>query len=342
MARVKTESGRALWRTRIFAADRELTADGVRLNIWSMEIVILGSGMQGTLFGVKLARAGHGVTLIARGARAAELRRAGARIENLDSRERIDIALPVLDAIPTAMDAEVCLVTLRQDQAADALPMLAASKIKRIVFMFNQAAGAGKLRATISPERAVLAFPGFAGGLHEGVDQYVEIPQQPTVVESQAKDILHLFRSAGLRCRPVADMDSWLRRHAVFVTAISGALCESGIDPQELARHGDRLRGVILATREGWKALDWAGVRPAPFMLRTIIEFVPLPLAVLYWRRLLASSRGELYFARHLRNATREMQSLARDIATQLNPAMCPHLSRLYAALADCEMSHGV
>ena len=297
--------------------------------------------MQGTLFGVKLARAGHSVTLIARGDRAAELRQSGARIENLDSRERIDIALPVLDSIPPGMEGGVCLVTLRHDQVADALPMLAASKIKRIVFLFNQASGTENLRAAVGVERAVLAFPGFAGGLHQGVDQYVEIPQQPTVVENQARDILRLFRSAGLRSRSISDMDSWLRRHAVFVTVISGALCESGIDAQELARHTDRLRDMILAIREGWKALDLTGVRPAPFMLRAIIEFVPLPLAVLYWRRLFASPRGELYFARHLRNAASEMQSLARDIASQVGSAPVPHLSKLYAALAGRKVSRG-
>ena len=35
-----------------------------------MTIVILGAGVQGTLYGVRLARAGHSVTFVARGKRA--------------------------------------------------------------------------------------------------------------------------------------------------------------------------------------------------------------------------------------------------------------------------------
>jgi hypothetical protein len=51
---------------------RELLHD-----IWQkarvMRIMILGAGVQGTLYGVRLARAGHDVTLIARGKRVEEL-----------------------------------------------------------------------------------------------------------------------------------------------------------------------------------------------------------------------------------------------------------------------------
>jgi ketopantoate reductase len=48
----------------------------------NVNIVVFGAGMQGTLYGVRLASAGHRVILVARGQRAAELRRRGAVIEH--------------------------------------------------------------------------------------------------------------------------------------------------------------------------------------------------------------------------------------------------------------------
>ena len=45
-----------------------------------MRIMIVGAGVQGTLYGVRLARTGHCVTLIARGRRLEELRERGAAI----------------------------------------------------------------------------------------------------------------------------------------------------------------------------------------------------------------------------------------------------------------------
>jgi 2-dehydropantoate 2-reductase len=55
-----------------------------------MKIVVLGAGVQGTLYGVRLARRGHDVTFVARGIRAAELRGRGAAIHDAA------IAAPIL------------------------------------------------------------------------------------------------------------------------------------------------------------------------------------------------------------------------------------------------------
>src|SRR6202042_3715612 len=110
--------------------------------------------------------------------------------------------------------------------------------------------------------RVVLAFPGAAGSVDGGVVRYAEVREQPTAVESNARDIASLFQKAGFRVAPTADMDAWLRRHAVFVTAVAGALYEAGGDAGRLAATRESVR--ILAVREGWSALDRRGVKLAP------------------------------------------------------------------------------
>ena len=60
-----------------------------------MKIVILGVGVQETLYGVRLARAGHDVTLIARGLRARELRAQGAVIQHAITGRPDTVHLPV-------------------------------------------------------------------------------------------------------------------------------------------------------------------------------------------------------------------------------------------------------
>ena len=64
-----------------------------------MRIVVLGSGVKGTLYGVRLASAGHAVTLIARGRRAAELRAHGAVIELAFTGQRVTMTLPVVNEL---------------------------------------------------------------------------------------------------------------------------------------------------------------------------------------------------------------------------------------------------
>jgi hypothetical protein len=53
----------------------------------------------------------------------------------------------------------------------------------------------------------------------------------------------------------------------------------------------------------------------------------------MYWSRLLASSRGDLYFARHLRHAPAEMASLADDVGSSLRETDTPELQTLLASI---------
>jgi 2-dehydropantoate 2-reductase len=276
----------------------------------------------------------HDVTLIARGPRAAELRRCGAVIEEALTGRTDTVNLPVSERLSPDANADLCLVVVRREQITGILPDLAAaSGLRRIVFMVNHANGSERILSALSPARVVLAFPGAAGHIKGGVDHYVEVDQQPTAVDASAEDVAALFRGAGFRVARVRDMDAWLRRHAVFVTAVAGALYEAGGDARRLAASPNGVTTFIKAVREGWSALDRRGVKSAPVALRTILCWVPLPLAIAYWQRLLRSPRGELYFAAHARRAPMEMAALAAEVGEFLDDVPTPCLDKLYAAV---------
>ena len=290
--------------------------------------------MQGTLFGVRLASAGHSVVLVARGLRAARLRRTGAAIEHALSGRRQVARLRIVESLDPDAQADLCLVTVRREQLEQILPVLqATADIRRILFFVNHACGSEFLFEALGRARTVLGFPGAAGSIEDGIDRYVEVREQPTVIESRAGDLGSILRSAGFRVSLVRDMDSWLRRHAVFVTAVSGALYEVGSDARALAHDSVRVRRFILGIREAWAAMDRRAVGPAPFALRAIFTWAPLPVAVRYWQRLLGSPRGEYYFARHSRHAAVEMAALASDVRELLHGEPAPHLFGLYAAI---------
>jgi len=301
-----------------------------------MKILILGAGVQGTLYGVRLARAGHEVMLIARGKRAEELRARGAVIEHAPSARVDTVRLTVMEQLSPGSCADVCLVTVRREQMDEAVAELRLSPlIARVVFMVNHANGSQEIFEALGRSRAVMAFPGAGGSLEAGVVRYVETREQPTAVEADAKDVIALFQGAGFQVGCVRDMDAWLRRHAVFVTAVCGALYLASGSAARLVADWKGVERLILAVREGWSALDELGVRPAPFALRTIFCWVPLRFAIGYWQRFLGSSRGELYFAAHARHAPAEMAALATDIRRLLNDAPMPCLGSLYAAIDE-------
>jgi 2-dehydropantoate 2-reductase len=299
-----------------------------------LRIVILGAGVQGTIFAVRLAMAGHQVTFISRADRAKQLNSAGAVIQDVTTLRTWTVQLPVLERLPGDLAADICLVTVRREQIESVLPELAqATAIQRIVFLVNHAHGSQELLTVLGRSRVVLAFPGLAGAFEGNTVRYLDIPQQRTAVEAGAHDVVSLFREAGLSVERVADMDAWLQRHAVFITAMAGALYENGGDALQLARNFITLRRLLVGVREGWAAQDRKRLRPAPFGLRVIMGWVPMWLAARYWSRLLASDRGEIYFAKHTRHAPAEMAALANDVRGFLRKGEAPELESLLASI---------
>jgi ketopantoate reductase len=299
-----------------------------------LRIVILGAGVQGTVFAVRLAIARHRVTLVSRPERAIELRQRGAAIQDVKTMRICTKVLPVLERLPPDFAADMCLVTVRREQIENVLPdLVQATAIPRIVFLVNHANGSDDLLAYLGRARTVLAFPGIAGDREGAIIRYLDIPQQHTVVEGSAPDVVSLFREAGFPVDIVWDMDAWLQRHAVFVTAIAGALYENDCDALRLAQNLDMVRRFIVAVREGWIAQDRERVESAPIALRTIMCWVPLRLSARYWSRLLASPCGDIYFARHARHAPAEMASLADDVRNFLHEGEAPGLQRLLASI---------
>jgi NAD(P)-dependent dehydrogenase (short-subunit alcohol dehydrogenase family) len=159
----------------------------------TLRIVVLGAGVQGTVFAVRLALAGHQVTLVSRPERAIELRREGAAIQDLKNMRICTKTLPVLERLPPDIPAELCLVTVRREQIETVLPdLVQAIAIPRIAFLVNHANGSADLSPLLGRSRTVLAFPGIAGDRAGTIIRYLDIPQQHTVVEERARDVISL------------------------------------------------------------------------------------------------------------------------------------------------------
>ncbi len=109
------------------------------------------------------------------------------------------------------------------------------------------------------------------------------------------------------------------------------ALYRVGVDAARLAADPGTVRLMVLATREAFAALRAAGNTEIPTNLRSLYR-LPNVFVVAYWRRVLASPRGELSFA-----APTCRPRGMRCLAEQLQAALCrsgrptPEVDRLLA-----------
>jgi ketopantoate reductase len=107
--------------------------------------------------------------------------------------------------------------------------------------MHNHAGGTEQLIAAVGRERVLLGFPGASGSREGAVVRYLLNPQQPTTLgeiegppTARVQQIAEVLRDAGFPVAISENMDSWLKTHAVFVTAVCGALCCAGGDNYQL------------------------------------------------------------------------------------------------------------
>ena len=317
----------------------------------AMRILVYGAGVQGSLYASRLAESGHDVALLARGARLAELRARGILLEDILTGRTTTTVVPIVDRLEPGDAFDLVLIPVRREQIASVLPALAAAKhVPALCFMHNHAGGSSSLAKAVGAERVVLGFPG-AGGARgdDGVVRYGLIAQQPTTIGEldgritpRLELLEHALRGAGFRTALSRHMEAWLTAHAVFVTALSGALYRRGGDPAKVAAARDDVALFVRAVREGFGALGPSGLANPPTNLRAIFEWLPMWIGVAYWRRYLAAPAADHFFGHHARAATGEMRALVDDLRALLPaPASVPSLRTLWAAVdayaAECD-----
>jgi 2-dehydropantoate 2-reductase len=287
-----------------------------------MKILIYGAGVQGSLYGARLYEAGNDVTLLARGSRLADLRAQGIILEDRNSKRRTVTRVPIVDQLSPCNKHDLVMVPVRREQIGDVLPILSAARgVRSVLFMHNHAGGSAQLIAAVGRERVLLGFAGASGSRQGDVVKYTIIPQQPTTLgeiegppTTRIREIAAMLKQSGFNVALSQNMDAWLKTHAVFVTAVCGALYCVGADNYELARSSETLVLFVNAVREGLRSLRKLGLPPPPLNLRAIFNWMPRGVAIAYWRRFFGSERAQYYFAEHARVALEEMKMLSDEI----------------------------
>jgi 2-dehydropantoate 2-reductase len=308
-----------------------------------VNILIYGAGVIGTLYAARLREGGHRVTVLARGERLAGIRNFGLMLEDIVGGGRSTTHVDTTERLDPDDQFDVALITVRRDQLAGIMPALAANRwIPTMLFMLNNPVGSIALVQALGQDRVLLGFPG-AGGMRDGqIIRYAMIAQQPTTLgeisgrrTARLRKLADAFRGAGFPTKISRHMDAWLKAHAFFVTAISGAIYLAGGDCHRLSEDNAILALMTKGVREGFATVRALGLTVTPFPLRVLFTWLPPAFAIHYWRRFFASAMADYVFGRHARTASQEMREMAGDCRTLMSKSgvEAPALRRLYRAI---------
>ncbi len=242
-----------------------------------MNIAIVGPGAIGSTFALYLSKAGHEVTVVARGKRLEHLRREQAIVTSSGEHAPVRVSA----ALDPATAWDLVLVTVLAPQVDAVLPAVAASKAKQVMFMFNTFEPLGRLRDAVGAERFVFGFPAILATFDGAGVLTAKVVTRGQITTVTDRAWAEAFSAAGIPSVVHADMESWLRTHAAMVV------------PFMIAVGRAHARGKGLTWSESWKlarAVDEGlglvrklgnAITPAPMR---VIECLPkVSVAALLW-----------------------------------------------------------
>lgn len=175
----------------------------------NFDYAIVGAGAIGSILGAHLARAGHAVVMVARGARAEYLRRHGLQIQGLS---RIIIQVPVVD--PASLKAVRTLIVATKAQGMhDLLQSLRHVTVTSALSVQNGVQKNDLLAGTFGRDRTLGALANFSGDLHADGQVLFTRNEQfligalEGVAEPRSDTVAREIDAAGVHCRAVPGIE---------------------------------------------------------------------------------------------------------------------------------------
>ena len=252
-----------------------------------MRFIVIGAGGVGGCFGGELARAGHDVTMFARGSHLEAIRTHGltVRVPDGDFVARVDAT----DDIASLPEADVAIVAVKSYSLADVIPVARAAALRgaHVVPFLNGVTASDDLiaggvpRANVLSGIARVSAARVAPGVVERRSgfQSAVIGELTGPATARVETIADVLRAAHIETRTSDSMEVELWQKFVFITAMAAVcgLSRTSIGPVREAQGGRRLieravsevvavgraRGVALPHDEAPRTAAYSGTLPA-------------------------------------------------------------------------------
>jgi 2-dehydropantoate 2-reductase len=261
-----------------------------------MRFTVIGAGGIGAYFGGELARAGHEVTLFARGAHLAALRERGLLTRT--ARGEYVTRVGATDDPNQLPPADVAILSVKNYSLGEVMPVvrLVAERGADVVSLLNGVTAADELIAGGVPRSRVIGglarvsvFRTAPGIVERRSDFHsIVVGELNGGLSDRVTRIADAFRGAGIDTRASAAMDVELWQKFVFITAMAAVcgLARTSIGPVREAPGGRRLirravtevvdvaraRGIALPDDEAPRTAAYIDTLPAAMVPSFLVD----------------------------------------------------------------------
>lgn len=280
----------------------------------SMRLLIYGAGVIGSLYAAYFSEAGFDVTIFARGNRFVQLNKFGLKYLKNKHVEIADVS------ITKKLENEDCydfiFLTVRSEQAEDALAQLKMNNSQTIVTMINTIESYKMWENICGKGRILPAFPGAGGSIKDGILDAALTPRiiQPTTFgeidgrkTNRQMILAKIFKRSHIPYQIVSNMYNWQISHLGMVVPIADAYYMSN-NPVDVYRDKKIMNKTAKQIKLNFKILSKKKML-LPFKFNLFI-LCPLPLLSIGLRFVFKSDFGDKFMYQHSMNATDEMRDL--------------------------------
>ena len=248
----------------------------------SYKVLFYGTGVIGSVYAVKLSKAGHDVSVYARGSRLLKLKSKGLLYSENNS--VIKASVKVLDNLGPTDYFDYIFVPIRYDQIETALNELAANKSRNIVTMANNPNGYEKWERLVGKGRLIPAFAGAGGKIENDVLHFAFTPRilQSTTfgeidgkITDRLRGLAEIFKSCRISYSISKNMDAWQKSHIALVVPLANAIYFDGGDNYTTAKNAEAVKLMSTELKKSFSALKARGIPITPSKLN-IFRICPL------------------------------------------------------------------
>lgn len=287
-----------------------------------MKILFYGAGVIGQIYAAKLFKSGVDTTLLARGEKYEYLKNNGVTLNNVQTKEEINVQVPITRELTESDYYDLIIVTVRLDQLDDIMKNLRANRnCSTILFMLNNPKGVQNLEKDLPNKKILLGFPGVGGTRQGEKINYIQIKEQKTtfgdfdgLISEATKQLQRILEKADFKVAIENQMKAWLVIHSVFISSASAAIALKNGDSRQLGKSRKSIGKMVQSIKEGFKACQELGFPIIPKNLKTIFITMPKWFSILYWSNAMKGKTGTLAIAPHANSARSEMQLLSKQV----------------------------
>ena len=290
-------------------------------------ILIFGSGVIGSIFGGRLAVAGHDVTMLARGNRLKELNESGLLLKKSNQKIVDKIPVNIISQLSATDNYDFVFVVIRKEQISQALSVLQKNNSQNFVFMVNNPGGYSDWTNALGESRVIPAFPGAGGKIENSIvcyhifSKFIQLTTLGEIngfLSTRIKVLKEIISKAGFPVSISKNMDAWQKTHVAIIAPLGNVIYYDGGDNYTVSKNKSAIVQMNQTLKENFTFLKESGIDIEPSRLN-LIRWLPLWFLNLIMKSAFNTKWTETVIYSHAQNARIEMKTITREFLDMAN-----------------------